>query len=135
MAAYLWQRIAREITTAIDTGEFKPGDRLPPQVKMAQRWEVSTAVIGTACDHLTASGVLRHEPNGPYYASDPEQPPGPAASGPAPTFVTVAEAAAQARISKMTIYRLIDEGTIQATRIGRVFRIYADSWHAFMNGS
>jgi excisionase family DNA binding protein len=133
MAAYLWQRIAREITTAIDSGEFKPGDRLPALLKLAERWEVSAAVVNSACAHLTASGVLRHAPHGPYHVRDPGQASEPATSGQAPLFLTVAEVATQARLSKMTIYRLIDKGTIRSKRIGRNFRIYADSWHAYLN--
>jgi excisionase family DNA binding protein len=126
-------RVAREITGALDSGEFKPGDRLPARAVLARRWGVSAAVIGTAFDHLTADGVLRHGQAGRYYAAGPGQRPGPA-SGQAPEFLTVAEVAAQARVSKATIYRLIRDGTIRSVRIGSNRRIDA-SWYARFNGS
>jgi excisionase family DNA binding protein len=135
MAAHQWQRVAREITAALDSGEFKPGDQLPPRAVLARRWGVSAAVTGTAFDHLTAGGVLRHGQAGRYYAAGPGQHPGPAAGGQAPAFLTVAEVAAQARVSKATIYRLIRDGTIRSARIGSNRRIDAGSWYARFNRS
>jgi excisionase family DNA binding protein len=38
-------------------------------------------------------------------------------------FLTVAEAAAVMRVSKMTVYRLIRSGELEALRIGRSFRV------------
>ncbi len=37
------------------------------------------------------------------------------------------EVAIVLRTSRMTVYRLIKEGTIETTRIGRNFRLHADS--------
>lgn len=39
------------------------------------------------------------------------------------TFVTVAEVAAQLRVSNMTVYRLIQAGQLAAVRVGRSYRI------------
>lgn len=39
------------------------------------------------------------------------------------SFLTVAEVAAKVRVSKMTIYRLIQAGELPAVRVGRSFRI------------
>ena len=39
------------------------------------------------------------------------------------TFLTVAEVAAMMRVSKMTVYRLLHDGTIPAVRVGRSFRV------------
>jgi len=44
-----------------------------------------------------------------------------------PEFVTVAEVAQIMRVSKMTVYRLVNSGELVSTRIGRGFRIHADS--------
>jgi excisionase family DNA binding protein len=44
-----------------------------------------------------------------------------------PELMTVAEVAAIMRVSKMTVYRLIRDGSIDATRIGRGFRLHAAS--------
>jgi excisionase family DNA binding protein len=92
-------------------------------------------VTGTAFDHLTAGGVLHRGQAGRYYAAGPGQRPGPAAGGQAPAFLTVAEVAAQARVSKAAIYRLIRDGTIRSVRIGSNRRIYVGSWYARFNGS
>jgi excisionase family DNA binding protein len=50
-------------------------------------------------------------------------------------LMTVAECAAQARLGPMTIYRMMNAGTIESTRIGRSRRIYADSWTAYLTSS
>lgn len=38
-------------------------------------------------------------------------------------FLTVAEVAAQMRVSKMTVYRLVHSGQLEAVRVGRSFRV------------
>ena len=48
-------------------------------------------------------------------------------------MMTVAEAAAEARVSKMTIYRLVHDGKITSVRVGRSFRIPEEAWRAYLN--
>jgi excisionase family DNA binding protein len=38
-------------------------------------------------------------------------------------FLTVAEVADQLRVSNMTVYRLINAGTLPAARVGRSYRL------------
>lgn len=38
-------------------------------------------------------------------------------------FMTVAEVADQIRVSKMTVYRLVHSGELEAVRVGRSFRV------------
>lgn len=38
-------------------------------------------------------------------------------------FLTVAEVATQMRVSKMTVYRLVHSGELEAARVGRSFRV------------
>ncbi|MGH3276814.1 MAG: helix-turn-helix domain-containing protein [Streptosporangiaceae bacterium] len=38
-------------------------------------------------------------------------------------FLTVAEVAAIMRVSKMTVYRLVHSGDLEAVRVGRSFRV------------
>jgi excisionase family DNA binding protein len=38
-------------------------------------------------------------------------------------FLTVAEVAAIMRVSKMTVYRLVHSGELEAVRVGRSFRV------------
>ena len=40
-----------------------------------------------------------------------------------PNFLTVDEVAAQMRVSKMTVYRLVHAGDLEAVRVGRSFRV------------
>ena len=40
-----------------------------------------------------------------------------------PRFLTVAEVASAARVSKMTVYRLVHSGELEAVRVGRSFRV------------
>ena len=46
-----------------------------------------------------------------------------AAMATGPNFLTVAEVAAQMRVSKMTVYRLVHAGELEAVRVGRSFRV------------
>lgn len=41
-------------------------------------------------------------------------------------FLTVAEVADQLRVSNMTVYRLINAGTLPAVRVGRSYRLRED---------
>jgi len=41
-------------------------------------------------------------------------------------FLTVAEVAAQLRVSSMTVYRLIKAGELAAVRVGKSYRVRED---------
>lgn len=45
------------------------------------------------------------------------------AQPPAPRFLTVAEVADMARVSKMTVYRMVHSGELPAIRVGKSFRV------------
>ena len=46
--------------------------------------------------------------------------------GARPAFLTVAEVAAMLRVSNMTVYRLINAGSLPAVRVGKSYRITED---------
>lgn len=48
-------------------------------------------------------------------------------------YITVREAATQIKVSKMTIYRLIEAGELPVLRIGRSMRIPAAAWDAYLD--
>jgi len=48
-------------------------------------------------------------------------------------FLTVEECALMARVSHVTIYRLIHEGAFDAVKVGRKLRIYESSYHRYLN--
>lgn len=45
----------------------------------------------------------------------------------APRFLTVAEVAEMARVSKMTVYRMVHSGELPAIRVGKSFRVPAEA--------
>lgn len=49
-------------------------------------------------------------------------------------LLTVDEIAAELRVSRMTIYRLVHAGTIPSIRVGRSFRVYRTALTAYLNG-
>ncbi|HYZ10547.1 MAG TPA: helix-turn-helix domain-containing protein [Actinomycetota bacterium] len=48
-------------------------------------------------------------------------------------FVTVNEVAQLMRVSKMTVYRLINQGELPAVRIGRGYRIREEDVHRYLD--
>jgi excisionase family DNA binding protein len=60
---------------------------------------------------------------------EPARPPRPCSAAESP-FLTVAEIAAAARVSKITIYRLIWSGELPAGRIGRSVRVRLSDFQA-----
>ncbi|MDO5498170.1 MAG: helix-turn-helix domain-containing protein [Propionibacteriaceae bacterium] len=50
-------------------------------------------------------------------------------------FLTVAEVAAIMRVSKMSVYRLIHAGALEAVRFGRSFRVPEKAVHDYLRGS
>ncbi len=47
-------------------------------------------------------------------------------------FLTVAEVAAQMRVSRMTVYRLVHDGAIASVRVGRSFRVPESAVHTYL---
>ena len=50
-------------------------------------------------------------------------------------FLTVAEVAARMRVSKMTVYRLVHSGELEAVRVGRSFRVRDEAVQEFLRRS
>ncbi|WP_375000485.1 helix-turn-helix domain-containing protein [Aeromicrobium sp. CTD01-1L150] len=51
------------------------------------------------------------------------------------TFLTVAEVASRMRVSKMTVYRLVHSGELEAIRVGRSFRVTEEAMEAYLQKS
>jgi len=47
-------------------------------------------------------------------------------------LLSVAEIADVLRVSRMTVYRLVNDGTIPALRVGRTFRVYESSVRKYL---
>ena len=50
-------------------------------------------------------------------------------------FLTVAEVAALMRVSKMTVYRLVHSGELEAIRVGRSFRVPEQAVNQYLRDS
>jgi excisionase family DNA binding protein len=50
-------------------------------------------------------------------------------------FLTVAEVASIMRVSKMTVYRLVHSGELEAIRVGRSFRVREQAVDEYLRGS
>lgn len=50
-------------------------------------------------------------------------------------LLTVAEVAAMLRVSKMTIYRLVDSGALQSMRVGRSVRLPRSSVDSYLRSA
>ena len=145
-----WVRIARAVIAGIHAGKLQPGDRLPGITTMAAQFGVSTKTVSRAGRELTTAGFLTRNPGGPLRVplgaparpgpgdAAPQAPDKTAPGKTVPTaaavrpLMTVAECAGQARLAPTTIYRMMDTGAVESTRIGRARRIYADSWTAYL---
>jgi excisionase family DNA binding protein len=47
-------------------------------------------------------------------------------------FLTVSEVAELMRVSKMTVYRLVHSGDLNAVRVGRSFRVPEQAVHTYL---
>ncbi|GAB2722669.1 helix-turn-helix domain-containing protein [Kitasatospora kifunensis] len=50
-------------------------------------------------------------------------------------YLTVAEAAAVMRVSKMTVYRVIHAGHLPSVRVGRSFKVSEQAVHKYLQES
>ncbi|WP_281645832.1 FCD domain-containing protein [Parendozoicomonas sp. Alg238-R29] len=66
----LADRITAKLETMIVEGVYKPGDRLPPERKLAEQLEVSRPSLRTALQTLAAKGILRSRQGGGHYVTD-----------------------------------------------------------------
>lgn len=58
----LYQQIRNHIISRIESGEFKPGHRLPTQNEFKEEYNVSTATIRHALDDLERKGIIHRQP-------------------------------------------------------------------------
>jgi DNA-binding FadR family transcriptional regulator len=54
----LAQQVSRHLTAAIRSGEYKPGDRLPPEAELASQLGVSRTILREALASLKNDGIL-----------------------------------------------------------------------------
>lgn len=67
----LWRRIAGTLTTELEAGKWKPGDRLPGEYALAERFGVNRHTLRQAVAHLENEGLLRAEQGRGIFVPDP----------------------------------------------------------------
>ncbi len=73
VGTHLYQHIEQQLTQAIHQGEFKPGDALPAEKFLAQRFDASIGTLRKAVDSLVGRGVLlRQQGRGTFVARHSE---------------------------------------------------------------
>lgn len=66
------RRIRDEITASIQTGEWRPGDRVPTEQELAARYGCARATVSKALGELAASGLVeRRRKAGTFVAHPP----------------------------------------------------------------
>jgi len=70
IASPLYKEVKRVLTQSLAQGEWSPGQALPSEARLAQRYGVSIGTLRKAIDELVAEGVVvRRQGSGTYVAS------------------------------------------------------------------
>lgn len=70
LGAPLYKEVKRKITESVRNGEWKPGDAIPSEKKLCERFGVSMGTIRKAVDELSAEGFLiRQQGRGTFVAA------------------------------------------------------------------
>lgn len=70
--APIWQSIVSQITEEIARGHYGPGDRLPTEADLAQRFSVNRHTVRRALGHMAEAGMVRSRQGaGVFVASKP----------------------------------------------------------------
>jgi GntR family transcriptional regulator len=66
----LYKEVKRKITDSMRSGEWKPGEAIPSEKVLSERFGVSIGTVRKAVDELTSENLLiRHQGRGTYVAS------------------------------------------------------------------
>ncbi len=70
MVSPKWVALADDIRVQINSGQLKPGDRLPSTAQLCAKYEVSTIVVRNAMISLKAEGLVEGVPGVGVFVSD-----------------------------------------------------------------
>ena len=66
----LYREVKRQLMGALSGGEWKPGDAIPPERRLAERYGISIGTVRRAIDELVAENMLiRQQGRGTFVAS------------------------------------------------------------------
>lgn len=70
LGATLYKEVARHMLAALSAGEWKPGEAIPSEKKLSERFSVSIGTLRKAIDELVAENILiRHQGRGTFVAT------------------------------------------------------------------
>jgi GntR family transcriptional regulator len=70
LTAPLYREVKRQMMEALAGGEWKPGDAIPPERRLAERYGISIGTVRRAIDELVAENMLiRQQGRGTFVAS------------------------------------------------------------------
>ena len=70
LTAPLYKELVRQMRDALGSGEWKPGEAIPAERRLADRWGVSIGTVRKAIDELVAANILiRHQGRGIFVAT------------------------------------------------------------------
>jgi GntR family transcriptional regulator len=71
--APLYKEVKKRLTRSLSAGEWKPGEAIPSESRLAERFDVSIGTIRKAIDELVAERILlRHQGRGTFVATHTE---------------------------------------------------------------
>ena len=120
----LYKEVKTRLTRGLAAGEWKPGEAIPSESRLAERFEVSIGTIRKAIDELVAERILlRHQGRGTFVATHTEDRTlfyffhivGKDGSREVPTIALLSFRTAQATA--------VEEARLRIPRPARVFRI------------
>ena len=59
----LYQQIKEDILEQIDQGSLRPGDKIPTEYELMQKYQVSRITVSKALNELKADGIITRFPN------------------------------------------------------------------------
>src|SRR5260221_5933431 len=66
----LYREVKRQLMEAMSGGEWKPGEAIPPERRLAERYGISIGTVRRAIDELVAENMLiRQQGRGTFVAS------------------------------------------------------------------
>ena len=57
----LYRQVAQDLVSQVERSELSPGERLPPEAQLAQRYGVNRLTIRRALEELARAGIVRTE--------------------------------------------------------------------------
>lgn len=76
-----YQHLANQVAAKIDSGELRPGDRLPSLRALAEEYDTTTATVQRAMGVLADGGWIKRVPNVGLFVRDHSQAEEPASLG------------------------------------------------------